>query len=116
MYCVHCGTFIPEPSRTCGKCGQPLAVPAGLAGQTPAPSGEQIPSHMIYAFFATFILGIPPIGAAAIIFAGQVNAKLAAGDLTGARRASEMAHRLSAISMGTAGVILIAISLVLIIH
>ena len=71
---------------------------------------------MIYAFFATFILGNPPVGAAAIIFAGQVNAKLAAGDLAGARRLPEMAHRSRTISMGSAGVILIAIFLLLIIH
>jgi hypothetical protein len=119
MYCVHCGTLLPDAARVCSKCGQPLAAPpasAPFAVRTPAPLGEPIPSHMTYAIVSTVCLGIAPIGVAAIFFAGQVNAKLAAGDVAGARRASEWAQRLSAISMGSALVILIGILLLLFIH
>ncbi len=64
---------------------------------TPAAPGS-VPNHLVWAIIATVFsiclcCGIPGLitGIIAIVFAAQVNSKLNAGDIEGARRASNTA-------------------------
>ncbi|HZH43772.1 MAG TPA: CD225/dispanin family protein [Lysobacter sp.] len=59
-------------------------------------SAQSIPNHLVWAIVSTilatcFCCPVGLIGIVAIVFATQVNSKLAQGDIEGARRASENA-------------------------
>jgi hypothetical protein len=85
MYCRRCGTLNDDASRQCVHCGdglQPLAPP-------PAPT-EYIPNYLVPAILVTLFCCLP-FGIAAIVYAAQVDAKLQAGDVAGARDASQKA-------------------------
>jgi hypothetical protein len=56
------------------------------------PTTEQIPNYLIQSILVTLCCCLP-LGVVAIIFAAQVNSKLAAGDVAGAREASVNARK-----------------------
>jgi len=56
------------------------------------PVAEQIPNYLIQSILVTLCCCLP-LGIVAIIFAAQVNQKLAAGDVAGAREASVNARK-----------------------
>jgi hypothetical protein len=56
------------------------------------PVAEQIPNYLIQSILVTLCCCLP-LGVVAIIFAAQVNQKLAAGDVAGAREASANARK-----------------------
>lgn len=63
----------------------------------PAPSGGPIapgtvPTNLVWAILSTLFCCLP-LGIVSIVFAAQVNGKLAAGDLAGARESSENAKK-----------------------
>lgn len=48
MYCIHCGTQLPEEAQFCFKCGKPLSIPAGVAppqSLAPAAIGNVLPEN-----------------------------------------------------------------------
>jgi hypothetical protein len=98
LNCPNCGTSNPDTASICANCGKPLAgapahsyspPPAAPSSYTPT-AGETIPNYLIQSILVTLCCCLP-LGVVAIIFAAQVNSKLAAGDLAGARDASAKA-------------------------
>jgi hypothetical protein len=69
-------------------------TPPSSAGST-----AEIPNYLIPAIVAT-IFCCPPLGIASIIFAAQVNSKMAVGDTEGARESSRKAKQFLLISVG----------------
>jgi hypothetical protein len=130
--CPNCGTSNLDNASICVNCGRPLSGaaspppppqpppqsasytpppprPASFGG-TPPPTG-QIPNYLIQSILVTLCCCLP-LGVVAIIFAAQVNQKLAAGDYAGAQEASNKAKMFCWIGFGI-GLALIAISLLL---
>jgi Na+-driven multidrug efflux pump len=64
--------------------------PPGGGSYGAPPAGETIPNYLIQSIIVTLCCCLP-LGVVAIVFAAQVNSKLAAGDLAGARDASAKA-------------------------
>jgi hypothetical protein len=63
------------------------------------PAGTQVENYLVWAILSTICCCIP-LGIPAIIFASQVNSKLAMGDVTGAREASRKAKMWCWIAFG----------------
>ncbi len=109
MFCTQCGANNPDTAVTCVQCGKPMrAVQAASTPITPAtpgvviPPGGQpavVPNYLVFAILST-VLCCLPTGIVSIIYAAQVNTKLAAGDLTGALQASNNAKLWAWISFG----------------
>ncbi|MDV3469935.1 CD225/dispanin family protein [Stenotrophomonas sp. C3(2023)] len=55
-------------------------------------TATEIPNNLVWAILST-ILCCMPLGIVSIVFAAQVNGKLAAGDIAGARDSSEKAKK-----------------------
>lgn len=126
MFCTKCGTRNEESANTCVQCGnalrpasfgtpvtpppatppppQPPAPPvqqyqAPIAqAYTPVPA-QQIPNYLVQAILVTLFCCLP-FGIAAIVFAAQVNGKVAAGDIQGALNASKQAKTFSWVAFG----------------
>jgi hypothetical protein len=64
----------------------------------PAGGSATVPNYMVPAIISIFCC--VPAGVAAIIFATQVNSKVAAGDIAGAQDASKKAKIFSYIGLG----------------
>ena len=85
MFCKNCGNQIADAAVVCPKCGVPVS------GKSVASATEQVPNHMVGAILtALFCCQIG--GIVAIVYAAQVNSKLARGDIEGARAASKTAN------------------------
>jgi hypothetical protein len=61
--------------------------------------GVSVPNNLVFAILVT-VLCCLPTGIAAIVYAAQVNGKLAAGDIAGAQQASKNAKMWCWISLG----------------
>ncbi|MEO7979890.1 MAG: CD225/dispanin family protein [Sporichthyaceae bacterium] len=77
---------------------------------TTAPGApEQVRSHLVAAVVCTLVC-FAPTGVAAVVCAGNVRTRLAAGDVEGARRASRTALRLVWASLAvTAGFLVVIV-------
>ena len=64
----------------------------------PPPTAANVPNYLVPAIISIFCCW--PLGIAAIIFAAQVNGKVASGDIAGAVDASKKAKLFSFISIG----------------
>lgn len=73
--------------------GQGLATPYP---RTPV-TGVPVPNYLVWAILVTLFCFLPT-GIVAIVYASQVNSKLAAGDVAGAREASNKAKMWTIIS------------------
>lgn len=96
MFCTQCGTSNVAGATSCERCAQPLPN-----------FPETIPNYLTQAIMVTFCCCVP-FGIPAIVFAAQVNGKLAAGDIAGALDCSRKAKMWSWIAFGlglTAGLI-----------
>lgn len=58
----------------------------------PEPPAENIPNYLVQSILVTLFCCLP-LGIVSIIFAAQVNTKVAAGDIEGARESSEKAKK-----------------------
>ncbi|KRG72690.1 membrane protein [Stenotrophomonas chelatiphaga] len=67
----------------------------------------QIPNHLVWAILSTLFCCLP-LGIVSIVFAAQVNSKVAAGDIAGAREASDKAKKF-AMWAAIAGVVVIVL-------
>ena len=111
MFCNTCGKQVQEGARYCDGCGKPIAShaspPAG--GQAPPPYGGHpggqahhaaaVPNYLAQAILVTLFCCLP-FGVVSIVYAAQVNGKLAVGDIAGARSASESAKTWAWVSFG----------------
>ena len=122
MYCPNCGTESDESAKFCRNCGKALPgneeqvapsnvdtfdtargdvgdVPAGPAASYDAV--PHIPNYLVQAILVTLLCCLPA-GIVSIVYAAQVNGKVAAGDIAGARAASQNAKTWAWISFGVA--------------
>jgi hypothetical protein len=126
LNCPNCGTSNPDTASLCANCGRPLAsttphsytppppppptAPSASASYTPPrppgggsygapPPTETIPNYLVQSIIVTLCCCLP-LGVVAIVFAAQVNSKLAAGDIAGARDASAKAKMFCWIAFG----------------
>jgi hypothetical protein len=104
----------PPPTQPGGYPPAPPPPPYG-GPQGPGPGGppQNIPNYLVHSILATLFCCLPT-GIAGIVFASQVNSKLAMGDYAGAKKASENARLWSIISVG-AGLIVGVIYLILVV-
>ena len=95
MHCTTCGTIRPVGAGACPGCGM---VAPGFA--TPA----TMPNYLVQSILITLCCCMPA-GIVAIIYAAQVNTKLAAGDFMGAQASARLAKIWSWVGFG-AGILL----------
>ena len=81
--------------------------------QPPAGGSATVPNYLVPAIISIFCCW--PLAIPAIIFATQVNGKVAAGDIAGAEDASKKAKMFSfiAIGLGLVGILIYVIMLIL---
>src|SRR5579863_6204956 len=103
MFCPQCGSSNPDGSLVCGQCGR--SVQAGAA-PTPlpvtgivVPPGTSVENYLVFAILTT-VLCCLPAGIPAIVYAAQVNGRLAAGDIAGAQAASRNAKMWCWVALG----------------
>jgi hypothetical protein len=109
--CPNCGTSNLDTASICVNCGKPLAgstphsytppppPPSAATYGAPPPVVEVIPNYLIQSIVITLCCCLP-LGIVAIIFAAQVNTRLAANDIVGAREASAKAKLFCWIGFG----------------
>jgi hypothetical protein len=84
VFCTKCGTQNDSSVSHCVRCGTILQFPQQFG------MGATVPNYLAQAILVTIFCCVP-FGIPAIVFAAQVNGKLAAGDYTGALEASKKA-------------------------
>ena len=83
MFCKNCGNQIVDEAVICPKCGVMVAG-------NPSAGSAAVPNHLVEAILTTLFCCLPA-GVVAIVYASQVNTKLAQGDIRGAQAASQNA-------------------------
>jgi hypothetical protein len=130
MYCPKCGTYNADQASHCVQCGRELrppeenvqdqAAPPQPQGPGPQPRftpgyGQQPPrsinNFLIPAILVT-IFCCPPFGIIAIVYAAQVNGKIAMGDYQSATSMAGKAKTWSLVAL-IAGLVIIVASVVL---
>jgi hypothetical protein len=96
MFCTSCGVARADNATVCTNCGERIRR---------FPPLPQINNYLVQAVLTAFCCCIP-LGVVAIIYAAQVNSKLASGDIAGAQAASKNAKMWSWIAFG-AGVLVV---------
>lgn len=89
----------------------PPAAPAGYA-QPQVVASVPVKNHLVMAILVTLFCCMP-FGVVGIIFASQVNSKLAIGDVAGAQQASKNAALWSWLAIGAAVVLGIAYAILM---
>ncbi len=122
MNCPNCGTSNLDDAAVCGNCGRSLrgGAPPSYAVPPPPPSsfgaspsaaaGAPIPNYLWQSIVVTLCCCLP-LGIVSIIFAAQVNTKLAQGDIAGAQDASQKAKMFALIGFGV-GLVVIILSMI----
>ena len=90
MHCTKCGTMRPEGMSVCPNCGT-------VAPQFPA--AVTVANYLVQSILVTLCCCMPA-GIVAIVYAAQVNTKLAAGDVAGAQESARLAKMWSWIGFG----------------
>jgi hypothetical protein len=90
--------------------GLPAPPPPGqgMASPYPGTSSAQVPNYLVWAIVVTLLCFLPT-GIVAIVYASQVGSKLAAGDIAGAREASNKAKMWTIISAVIGVIIVVAV-------
>lgn len=129
MYCPNCGAENSENATYCANCGHelrrtetpgievppqppPPPQPGTQPSYAPQSSQAEVPNYLIQAILTTVFCCLP-LGIVSIVYAAQVNGKVAAGDHAGALESSRNAKRWAWISFG-AGLVLIVGYLILV--
>lgn len=108
MFCGLCGTENEDEAKFCKDCGQAMAeATPGASRLDPGTSDDHgaadppqhVPSYLAQAILVTIFCCLP-FGIVAIVYAAQVNGKLAAGDIGGAWQASTNAKTWAWVSFG----------------
>ncbi len=100
MYCPKCGTENTNNASICIECNtelnpvrEPHAAPPPPHMAPPPMAGQpvgSVPNYLVQAILLTLFCCLP-FGIVAIVYAAQVNGKLAIGDIYGATEASNKA-------------------------
>lgn len=88
MFCTTCGNQLPHGASICPNCGVAAGFPASSPGTATAVATMK--NYLIPAVLVTLCCCMP-FGVVAIVFAAQVNTKLAAGDVAGAEASAKNA-------------------------
>ena len=124
MNCPNCGTSNLDNAAVCVNCGRSLssAPSSSPSSYTPPPppssygagpssvGGANIPNYLWQSIVVTLCCCLP-LGIVSIIFAAQVNSKLAQGDIAGAQEASQKAKMFALIGFGV-GIVVIILSMI----
>ena len=126
MYCPNCGAENSEDATYCANCGSELRKietpgmdvppPPQPDMQTPQPemqtsyapqsSQPSVPNYLVQAILTTIFCCLP-LGIVSIVYAAQVNGKVAAGDRAGALESSRNAKMWAWISFGAGLVVIV---------
>lgn len=87
-----------------GQPGQQWGGQPGGQWQPYPPGGQEIPNYLVWSILTT-IFCCQPFGIVSIVFAAQVNAKQAQGDIAGALDSSKKAKTWAIASAVSAGVL-----------
>lgn len=98
MYCTNCGSPRPDNATACANCGMPVQR---------VPPQAPVNNYLVPAVLTTLCCCLPG-GVVAIIYAAQVNSKLAAGDIAGAMDSSRKAKMWCWIAAGAGIVVALA--------
>ena len=108
MYCTSCGSQNEDYASFCKDCGREFSSSTpGTGGVEPTPPSrperptfaEPIPNYLVQAILVTIFCCLP-FGIVSIVYAAQVNTKIAAGDIVGAKQASSSAKTWAWVSFG----------------
>jgi Interferon-induced transmembrane protein/zinc-ribbon domain len=127
LYCPNCGAQNSEDATYCANCGAELRkietpgtdVPPppqpGMQQPSYAPQSAQasVPNYLVQAILTTIFCCLP-FGIVSIVYAAQVNGKVAAGDRAGALESSRNARMWAWIAFG-AGLVVGAGYLILVV-
>ena len=84
VFCQGCGAENSDQNISCENCNQPLTS----NNQKSNPKHyENVPNYLVTSIIVTLCCCLP-FGIVAIVYAASVNAKVAAGDIQGAKAAS----------------------------
>ena len=116
MFCSTCGRRVADDARFCDNCGAVVNPQdggrhnaAGMPDRNRLGLGQRgdIPNYLVQAILVTICCCVPA-GIVAIVYAAQVNGKVASGDFAEAQRLSNNARTWCWISLG-AGVAIAAV-------
>ena len=122
MFCSTCGKEIDNNAVACPACGattmrgsMPMPNSALTSNSTPNPtpvpgSVPIVPNHLVGAILATCCCCLP-FGIVSIVYASSVDSKMAAGDIAGARAASNNAQTWMWLAFGV-GIVVILITII----
>ena len=130
MYCSNCGAENSEDATFCANCGHelrraetpgmdvppqdpPPPQPETQPSYAPQSSRPDVPNYLVQAILTTIFCCLP-LGIVSIVYAAQVNGKVAAGDRAGALESSRNARMWAWISFA-AGLVLIVGYLILVV-
>jgi hypothetical protein len=91
MYCRKCGSPNDDNAFKCVQCGQILQQIGGPV--------QKVPNYLAQAILTTLFCCLP-FGIVAIVYAAQVNSRLAVGDYAGAVEISNKAKMWCWVSFG----------------
>lgn len=91
MFCNNCGNEMGDRAVSCPSCEQPT-------------SNAYVPNYLVQAILVTICCCLP-FGIPAIVYAAQVNVKLASGDFVGAKSSADAAKMWCWIAFGTGVVV-----------
>ena len=97
--CPTCGLLNLASANYCSGCGGVLSQGAGEFAGAGARLPTQVPNYLVQAILVTIFCCLP-FGIVSIVFAAQVNKKLAAGDFAGAIATSNKAKTWAWVSFG----------------
>ena len=104
MNCPKCGASNDDNAAECAECGASLSGAGEAQGAV-----ESIPNYLVHAILTTIFCCLP-FGIVAIVFAAQVNGKISAGDIDGAKQSSAKARTWCWVALG-AGLLAIILGL-----
>jgi predicted RNA-binding Zn-ribbon protein involved in translation (DUF1610 family) len=94
--CPECGEMIVAGAAKCRFCNAILDPQLRKTIGT----SQTIPNYLVQAILTTVCCGCLPFGIVAIVYAAQVNGRLQAGDMRGAKSASDSAKMWCWVSFG----------------
>ena len=97
--CPNCGLSNLASAHYCSGCGGVLSRGTGDFPTAGARLSTPVPNYLVQAILVTIFCCIP-FGIVSIVFAAQVNGKVAAGDFTGAIESSKKAKTWAWVSLG----------------